>query len=97
MVATGNKEKKSDRVFVLKVKDGTKPISSTGMVDPRLFTGENRLHAVMDPKNCLWHLKYEHGGLPNSFKQQFTNFPTLLRHVSKYLETRNIEIENILD
>lgn len=97
MTARGDKSRKTDRVFVLKIKDGTKALSSTGLVDPRIFTGDNKLHAVMDPTNCLWILKYEYGGLPNALKHTFTNFPTLLTHVTRYLESRNIEIENILD
>lgn len=91
------KERKSDRVLVLKVKDGEKAKSSTGLIDPRIFNGENKLHAVQDPKNLLWSFRYDAGGLPPPLKQKFTNFTTLLNHAKIYFSKRNIEIVEILD
>ena len=97
MSSVSPKERKSDRILVLKVKDGEKPLSSTGLVDPRLFTGENKLHAVQNPRNLLWSFKYDQGGLPPVLKQQFTNFETLFKHATSYFATRNIEIVEVID
>ena len=89
--------KKADRTLVLEVIDGTLPKSSTGLVDSRLFSGENNLHAVMDPQTMLWSLRYEHGGVPTKFKQTFTSFPKLKKFVDDYLILRNIRIKEVLD
>lgn len=97
MTLFDEKTKKSDRVLVLKVIDGKKPISSTGLVDPRLFTGGNKLHAVMDPQHMLWYFKYEQGGLPEVLKQKFTSFRMLKAHADDYFGKRNMVIEEVLD
>ena len=86
----------SDRVLVLKVKDGKAPLTSTGLVDNRLFSGENNLHGVMDPQSCLWSFKYEMGGLPPALKdQKFTSFSVLKRYAEEYFKKRNIEIVEV--
>ena len=95
MNTVNTKERKTDRVFVLKAREGA--TSSTGLVDPRLFSGENKLHAKMDPKSLLWHFKYEHGGLPQPLKQSFTNFDLAYKHAEKYLNTRGIDILEVQD
>jgi hypothetical protein len=87
----------TDRVLVLSVIDGQRPLSSTGLADPRLFTGENKLHAIKDPQTCMWFLKYEQGGIPPVLKQMFTSFKMLLKFTRDYFEKRNIEIKEILD
>ena len=46
-----SKNKSDDRILVLKVMEGKKTVSSSGISDPRLVTGENRVHAVMDTTN----------------------------------------------
>ncbi len=86
-----------DRIFKLGVIDDKLPKNSTGMVDTRLFTGENNLHAKMDPETCFWSLQYDAGALPQPLKVNFTTFPALKRHVEDYFKTRNIEIKEILD
>ncbi len=92
------KMRSRDRVFKLGIIDDKLPKNSTGMVDTRLFTGENRLHAKMDPETCFWSLQYETGGaLPQPLKVNFTTFPALKRHVEDYFKTRNIEIKEIQD
>ena len=90
------KERKTDRVFSIKAIEGSSK-SSNGLVDSRLFTGDNKLHAVMDPASMLWSLKYEYGILPNAFKQRFTNFKVLHAFVQEYFRKRNIEIKEIID
>lgn len=81
-----------DRVLKLKVKDGEKPKNSIGNTDPRLFTGDNKLHAIMDQQTTLWHLKYEMGDVPQPLKCQFTSFKMLKQHADEYFATRNIEV-----
>lgn len=90
-------ERKTDRILVLKVKDGVKAKDSMGNIDPRLFNGENKLHAIKNLKNSLWFFKYEKGGLPEPLKQTFTTFDKLIHHANQYFARRNIEISEILD
>jgi hypothetical protein len=90
----------SDRVLKLEVIDGKKPLSSTGIVDPRLFKdGEdgNKLHAVMDPETCLWAFKYEKGSIPPALKGTYTGFKALKKHADLYFESRNIRITEVKD
>src|SRR6266853_529038 len=61
-----------DRIFKLGVIDDKLPKNSTGMVDTRLFTGENNLHAKMDPETCFWSLQYDSGALPQPLENNFT-------------------------
>jgi len=91
------KERSSDRILVLKVIDRKLPLDSTGMVDRRLFTGINKLHAIMDSQTCLWHFKYDMGILPHQLKQNFTSFKKLKTHADLYFKTRNVEIKEVLD
>lgn len=87
----------NDRILELAVIDGKSPLSSTGMVDTRLFTGGNRLHAVMDPENCLWRFKYDDGVLPGPLKGIFTSFKTLRKFAEDYFSKRNIKITEVKD
>lgn len=86
-----------DRLIEIKVIDGKKPVSVTGLVDPRLFTGENKLHLYKDPKDLLWTYKYDHGAVPKVLKQKFTTYTKALETLRVYLNNRNLEITRILD
>jgi hypothetical protein len=86
-----------DRILVLKIKEGEKAVSSTGLIDHRLFKGGNTLHAMRDPNTSLWYLRYNDGVLPQPLKQQFTSIHKLLNHVKSYFSNRNIEITEIKD
>jgi hypothetical protein len=92
-----NKLASSDRVLVLEVIDGQKPLSSTGLVDPRLFTGENKLHAIKDTQTCLWHLKYDQGIVPPPLKGQYTGFNQLKKFCEDYFQKRNMRIKEVID
>lgn len=98
-MATKNvkKERSTDRILVLKPIEGEKVKSSKGLIDPRLFTGENELHAIQDRQTTLWYFKYRMGGLPEALKQQFTNFPKLLTFATGYFKNRGVEIKEVLD
>ena len=91
-----NRVQSSDRIIVLEPIPGQKPKTSSGLDDPRLFSGENKLHAVMEP-NCLWYLKYEMGGLPEPLKQKFTSFPRALAHVKQYFLKRGVQVKEVID
>lgn len=84
-----------DRVLRLKVKDGKKPITSTGLVDPRLFSGENTMHVIMNKWDCMWRFEYEHGMLPPVFNQRFTSFSKAKKFAEEYFNRRNIEISEV--
>jgi len=92
-----NKERSDDRLLFLKVQEGKSPHTTTGLIDKRLFTGENKMHAVMDSETSLWAIKYDKGGLPEALKQKFTSFSKLKNYVEIYFKGRNIEIEKIVD
>lgn len=93
----GPKEKKSDRILVLKPIEGTKAKSSTGLDDPRLFNGGNNLHGIKDQQTNLWYFKYESGVIPEPLKQRFTSFPLLKKHAEDYYVKRNIAVVEVLD
>lgn len=92
-----DKERKTDRILVLRQMDGLKAKSSTGLDDPRLFTGKNNLHVVMDGQNCLWNFKMDHGGLPELLKQTFTTFAKAKQHAEQYYKARNIIITEVIE
>src|SRR5258705_8640485 len=48
-----------DRILTLKIVDDKAPLNSTGLVDKRLFSGENKLHAIADKQTGLWFFRYE--------------------------------------
>jgi len=86
-----------DRILVLKTIEGKNTLNSLGTIDNRLFTGDNRLHAIQDPKTTMWSLKYDHGGLQEALKQRFTNFKSLIDFTRDYFLKRNIEIVEVKD
>lgn len=87
----------TDRILVMEIIDGKAPKSSTGNVDTRIFTGENRLHAVRDPETCFWYFKYDKGGVPEALKCKFTSFKDLRKLAETYFKSRNIKITEVID
>lgn len=79
-----------DRIIKFKSIGDTK-------VDQRLVTGENKVHAVMDPEYGHWTISYEHGTAPTVLQQKFTSFPRLIAFVTDYYRKRNLEIIEIID
>lgn len=92
-----SKLRSDDRIFKLVRVDDKAPLTSLGLVDKRLFTGENKLHAIKDGQTSLWSLKYDQGNVPEFLRQQFTSFKLLLKVVGDYFMKRNIKIEEIID
>jgi hypothetical protein len=85
----------NDRILELVIRDKDKPKNSIGLVDNRLFSGGNRLHAVQDAG--LWYLKYDKGKIPAVLEQKFTTFSALLRCTKNYFDQRNIDIKEVVD
>lgn len=86
-----------DRVIKLEVIDNKLPKSSTGMVDTNLFSGENNLHARIDPQTMMWSVHYEKGAVPGSLKdQRWTGFSRLYKDLELYFKDRNIKISEIV-
>src|SRR5258705_5643303 len=77
-----------DIVILLHPRDKVKSVM--GLVDPRLFTGENKLHAKL--VNGLWSLYYENGVVPASLKQQWTSWDKMYNFIHSYFDKRNITI-----
>lgn len=92
-----DKQRSPDRVLTIKIIDGTKPKTSTGLIDSRLFNGQNNLHAVQNPETTLWVIKYDAGVLPPQLKQSFTSFKKLMQYTEVYLKGRNLEVTEIKD
>ena len=86
-----------DRVIKLEVIDNTLPKTSTGMVDTSLFTGENNIHARIDPQHMMWTVHYEKGAVPGSLKEQkWTSFSKLYKDLELYFKNRNIKITEVI-
>jgi hypothetical protein len=92
-----SKMRKTDRILVIKAKEGMKPLGNTGLADPRLFKGDNVLHAVMDEATCMWYMKYDKGVVPSVLKGKYTNFEKLFNDAKNYFEKRNLEIVEVKD
>lgn len=91
------KARKTDRVLVLRPIEGKQTKSSTGLTDPRLFTGENSLHIVKDTQNNMWKFRLDAGGLPEPLKQSFTNYEKARKHAEVYYRSRNVQIKEIIE
>lgn len=87
-----------DRVLVLKPIEGTRGAKNTsGVIDTRLFTGDNQLHAIMNQQTSLWKLKYDQGTVPPPLQCEFTSFGKLKEYTEAYFKKRNIEIAEVKD
>lgn len=98
MSLTSNMTKNNSdhRLLNLDTADGKAPISSTGLIDRRLFTGEVQLKATMD-ETGLWSMKYTEGNLPEPLRQKFTSFSTLRDFAEEYFKKRNVVIKEVVN
>lgn len=97
-ISPESKMRSPDRVLVLSVIEGKKPLNTLGIADPRLFTGENKLHAVMDQQTTLWTFKYEQGAVPEALRRlSFTSFKMLKQYADDFYNKRNIVIKEVRD
>jgi hypothetical protein len=88
---------KDKRLLVLEPLPGKKPTDVRGLIDSRLFNGNNELYAIRDYQYNLWRLQYREGGLPEPLRQHFTSFNTLLHYTTTYFQKRNVRIKEIID
>ncbi len=91
------KHRSNDRVLVLERIEGENTVSSTGLIDNRLYKGGNRLHAVLDDRTTLWELKYEQGTLPPALQQRWTSFKSLVSFATRYFGSRGLKLVKIED
>lgn len=89
--------KTTDRIISLTPMEGHSVTSDKGLIDRRLFTGENRLHACMADDGCLWYLKYDSGILPGALRQQFTGFNKLMTFTTEYFKKRNVIAKEVTE
>jgi hypothetical protein len=87
----------NERELILQVIDKKAPLSSTGIVDKRLFTGDTRLFAKMDPHYSLWYFQYTQGAIPPELQQRWTTFDLAFKAAKAYFEKRNVEISEVID
>lgn len=88
----------TDRILELEVIDGKAAKSSTGLLDPRLFTGKQKLHLKMDLQSNLWSFQYDQNGiLPEPLRGRFTSFTKGLEHAQLYFAKRNVKVREIID
>ena len=86
----------TDIIIVVEPIEGKHTLDSSGLVDNRLFTGENKLHAKVDGTG-LWFLQYDAGILPQPLKQRFTNWNILYNSIADYFGKRHIRIKEVID
>ena len=91
------KMKANDRIFVLEKMVGEHTLTPKGMIDNRLFSGENKLHAKLDPSNSQWFLQYDSGLVPEPLRSRWTSFAKLKEYVTSYFNRRNINIKQIIE
>lgn len=87
--------RKNDRILVLSKIDPKN--KDTGMFDPKVFSGENNLHVVMDLITGLWTFRYERGIIPGAMKGRFSSFKEAYNFAEAHLKTKNIKIIEVLD
>ena len=92
-----DKMKSNNRVLKLSPREGVSMKDAGGLVDNRLFKGENSLHVIMDPQLSLWSFKYEKGDVPPALKSRFTTFQAAYKEAVAYFNKRNIEITEVVD
>jgi hypothetical protein len=54
----------------------------------------NNLHAVQD--SGLWYLKLDRGAIPSGLQMRWTNFNQLLKYVTTYFKSKDIDVEEII-
>lgn len=97
-ISTESRIRSPDRILKLEVIDGKKPKSVMGIIDSRLFQGDdNRIHIIMDLETSLWSIRYDKGSVPPALSGQYTGFKQAFDHTSKYFETRNVRITQVID
>lgn len=84
-----------DRTLVLEAIEGKNKLSTSGLVDNRVLSGENSVRVVRDHQTCLWSIRYDQGIMPRPLQGQFTTFQKALEHARGYFERRNMRIKEV--
>jgi len=93
MIEMSDHRMPDDRPIIVEPIEGKTIKNSSGIDDPRLFKGGNRLRIVRDGATCLWSYKYDIGGVPPALKDlKFTNFAKAFEHAKTYYAKRNLNI-----
>lgn len=92
-----SKTMSDDRLLVIKPIEGKKTLSSTGLVDPRVYEGKPTLHAIKDPLYDLWRLKSDTGAVVEPLRQKWTTLSALKKSVNDYFGKRGLQIVDIID
>jgi hypothetical protein len=88
----------TDRILTLSVKDGKEAKGSTGLVDRRLFTGDQQLHLSMNEQTGLWSFRYSKNALlPEPLQGTFTSFSKGYQQAEQYFDKRNVRITEVKD
>lgn len=85
------------RELKVALKEGKTAKSSSGLVDTRLFTGENKLLCIMDEYGN-WFFKYSNTGLlPEPLKCKFTRVSKAIEYAKQYFAKRDLEVTEVKD
>ena len=99
MINPAHKMHSTDRKLVLAIADGASAAkTATGMLDKRLFTGENSIHLKMEPDTTLWYFQYDQNGvLPEPLRCKFTGFKVAKKFAEDYFKKRNVVITEVIE
>lgn len=93
-----SKMRSSERILVLEPIEGQNVKTDKGLIDNRLFTGENNQVIVeMDGETLFWSFRYKSGILPEPLKQKFTTFKLAYEFAKNYFERRGLRIVEVKD
>lgn len=96
-VPNTDKMHSNNRELKLSVIEGADPLNSKNSIDKRLFTGDNKLYAILNPQTALWNLQYDKGGVPGPLQGTWTTFQMAFKEAKAYFNKRNVEITEIID
>ena len=94
---TRDKMHSDQRYLIIRPMEGQHSLSSTGLVDNRVFQGGNTVYAMRDPLTDLWVIKFASGSPPGPLRQQFTTLPMLIEFARVYLAKRNLNLVEVID
>lgn len=84
------------RELTVAPKPGKTAKNSSGLVDTRLFNGENKLYCIMDEYGN-WFFRYQTGIVPEPLKCKFTRVSKAIEYAKQYFNKRDLEITEVKD
>lgn len=67
----------------------------TGLLDPGVFEGKNRLRIVQDTSTLMWSFKYDRGVVPPALKNKYTSFKLAKEDAESYFKAKKINVVGI--